>query len=288
MQSDPLQNTHSTKTTMNKKILLALIAPAVAFFTAFWLLPIVRLIYIGTQADKASGEMGYWVALSSPQYLMSFWNTVWVSVLTSLLAVMLAATSALFLARNRFWGRNALIAIMTFPLAFPGVVIGFFVILSVGRQGVLNTVTMALFNERTVWAYSLTGLFIGYLYFSIPRVISTMMAACEKLDPSLEEAAASLGAPKFYILKDVIIPALMPSLVSTGTICFATCMGAFGTIFALGTKLQVVPLSIYNEFTAYSNFAMSAALSIILGLITWLTLLLTQKFTHEKGLIGGA
>lgn len=271
-----------------KHYLWFLIAPAVAFFCLFWLLPILQLFVIGAGADKASGKMAYFVALTSPQYLKSLWNTVWVSVLTSLLAIILAGTSAFFLARNRFWGRSALIAILTFPLAFPGVVIGFFVILTAGRQGLINDITTSLFDMRVVFAYSMTGLFVGYLYFSIPRVISTVMAACEKLDPSLEEAASSLGAPKWIVLKDVIIPALAPALLSTGAICFATSMGAFGTIFALGTNLQVLPLSIYGEFVAYSNFAMAAALSIVLGLITWITLLITQKLTGIQSTRGAA
>lgn len=273
---------------LNKKYLWFLIAPATAFFCAFWLLPIVQLFVIGAGPDKATGEMSYWVAITSPQYLKSLWNTVWISVVTSILAIILAGTSAFFLARHRFFGRNILVAILTFPLAFPGVVIGFFVILTAGRQGLLNTISMSLFDERLVFAYSLIGLFVGYLYFSIPRVISTVMAACEKLDPSLEEAAASLGAPSWVIVKDVIIPALAPALISTGAICFATSMGAFGTIFALGTNLQVLPLSIYGEFVAYSNFAMAAALSILLGLITWITLLLAQRFTGYNTAGGAA
>lgn len=272
----------------NKKYLWFLIAPAAAFFCAFWLLPIIQLFFIGAGPDKATGQMSYLVAVTSPQYLKSLWNTVWVSVLTSILAIVLAGTSAFFLARHRFFGRSVLIAILTFPLAFPGVVIGFFVIITAGRQGLLNTLSMSLFDERLVFAYSLVGLFMGYLYFSIPRVISTVMAACEKLDPSLEEAAASLGAPWWMVIKDVIIPALAPALISTGAICFATSMGAFGTIFALGTSLQVLPLSIYSEFVAYSNFAMAAALSILLGLITWLTLLLTQRFTGLNNSGGAA
>lgn len=271
-----------------KKYLYILVAPIVAVFSAFWLLPIVRLIALGFQADKTSGQSAYWAALTQPQYLMSLWNTVWLSVVISLLAVIIATISAFFLARHRFVGRGLLVAILTFPLAFPGVVIGFFVILTTGRQGVLNQLSMAVGGGRVVLAYSLTGLFIGYLYFSIPRVISTVMAACEKLDPALEEAAKSLGAPPLIIIKDVIIPALAPSLLATGAICFSTSMGAFGTIFALGTQIQVLPLSIYGEFTAYANFAMAAALSVILGLITWLTLLITQKITGVKASGGGA
>ena len=83
---------------------------------------------------------------------------------------------------------------LTFPLAFPGVVVGFMIILLAGRQGLIGEITQPLFGEKLVFAYSIEGLFLGYLYFSIPRVILTIMAAVEKLDPALEEAARALGA----------------------------------------------------------------------------------------------
>lgn len=78
-----------------KHYLWFLIAPTVAFFCLFWLLPILQLFVIGARApDKGKRKMAYFVALTSPQYLKSLWNTVWVSVLTSLLAIILAGTSA--------------------------------------------------------------------------------------------------------------------------------------------------------------------------------------------------
>jgi putative spermidine/putrescine transport system permease protein len=115
-------------------------------------------------------------------------------------------------------------------------------------------------------------LFVGYLYFSIPRVILTLMAGVEKLDPGLEEAARSLGAGSLRVIWDVILPALSPALWSSGAICFATSMGAFGTAFTLAARIDVLPLVIYTEFTNNANFAMAAALSLVLGLITWLAL----------------
>jgi putative spermidine/putrescine transport system permease protein len=118
----------------------------------------------------------------------------------------------------------------------------------------------------------MAGLFTGYLYFSIPRVILTLMASIEKLDPALEDAARSLGASPWQVTRDIVLPALRPALLSSGAICFATAMGAFGTAFTLATQINVLPLTIYNEFTNYANFSMAAALSIVLGLITWAVL----------------
>ena len=123
------------------------------------------------------------------------------------------------------------------------------------------------------------GLFLGYLYFSIPRVILTIMAAAEKLDPALEEAARSLGASSWEVIVDVILPALKPGLIASGAICFATSMGAFGTAFTLATNIDVLPMTIYTEFTLNANIAGAASLSIILGLITWIALLLARSLS---------
>ena len=161
---------------------------------------------------------------------------------------------------------------LTFPLAFPGVVVGFMIILLVGRQGLIGDITRSATGEKIVLAYSMTGLFLGYLYFSIPRVITTIIATAEKLDGRFEEAARSLGASPWRVIRDVLIPALVPGLISSGAICFATSMGAFGTAFTLATNIDVLPILIYTEFTLIANIAMAAALSIVLGVITWVAL----------------
>ena len=59
-------------------------------------------------------------------------------------------------------------------------------------------------------------------------------------------------------------------------------MGAFGTAFTLASKFEVLPITIYNEFTNYANFALAASLSITLGLITWLVLFITRHLTDSK------
>lgn len=172
-----------------------------------------------------------------------------------------------------------MVAILTLPLAFPGVVIGFMVILLGGRQGLVASLSDAVLGSRIVFAYSMMGLYVGYLYFSIPRVIVTVMAAVEKLDPALEEAARSLGASTWHVVRDVIVPALRPALTATGAICFATAMGAFGTAFTLATNIDVLPMTIYTEFTLEANVAMAAVLSLVLGAITWGLLYVTRSLS---------
>lgn len=258
-----------------------MLVPALLFFAAFWLLPFAALVMMGSEADNTTRVNAYWTVLTETKYLRSLGVTVLLSLLVSLVAVAICAIVGCFLARHRFAGRAILLAVLTFPLAFPGVVVGFLVVMLAGRQGLLAQISLSLFGERWMFAYSLTGLFIGYLYFSIPRVVMTLVAACEKLDPSLEEAARSLGASQWRVVWDVIVPGISPALFSSGAICFATSMGAFGTAFTLGTSLNVLPLTIYGEFTNYANFATAAALSVVMGGVAWLALILARWLAGE-------
>lgn len=253
-----------------------LLAPAAAVFTAFWLLPIARLTAVG--AGGTEGIAAYAAVVTNPQYFRSLVSTVLLSAGVTFATLVISSIAGLFLSRNKFPGRGLLTAMLTFPLAFPGVVVGFMVILLAGRQGLLGDITQWAFDERLVFAYSMAGLFVGYLYFSIPRVILTVMAAAEKLDPKLEEAARSLGASPWRVIVDVLVPGLKPALISAGAICFATSMGAFGTAFTLATRINVLPITIYTEFTNYANFATAASLSIVLGVLTWLVLNLARTF----------
>jgi len=113
------------------------------------------------------------------------------------------------------------------------------------------------------------------------------MAAAEKLDPTLEEAARTLGASPFRVVVDVILPGLMPSLIAAGAIAFATAMGAFGTAFTLATDIDVIPMVIYTEFTLSANIAIAAALSIVLGVVTWALLLLARSLSGTTVSAGG-
>lgn len=253
-------------------------APAVAFFAAFWLLPVVQLLVLPSNKSWVT----YFAVLTNSRYLQSLLNTVSLSLVVTLLTLLMGAMAGIVLARQAFKGRQLLLSVLTLPLSFPGVIIGFFIILLGGRQGLVADLTDWAGFGRTTFAYGLTGLFLGYLYFSLPRAIATYTAAASAMDAQLEEAARSLGASRWQVARDVWLPELAPTTMACGAIIFATCMGAFGTAFTLASKFEVLPITIYNEFTNYANFALAASLSITLGLITWLVLFVTRQLTSGK------
>ena len=252
--------------------LLACLLPAAAFFAAFWLLPIARLLAL----PAGKGWATYFAVLTDSRYLQSMANTVLLSVAVTLATLILGSAVGIYLARRDFAGKRVLLSLLTLPLSFPGVIIGFFVILLGGRQGLVADIGAHLFDERITFAYGLLGLFLAYLYFSLPRAIATYAAAAESMNLQLEEAARSLGASRLRVVRDVWIPELAPTTLACGAILFATSMGAFGTAFTLASKFEVIPITIYNEFTNYANFALAASLSIALGLVTWLVLFVAR------------
>ena len=265
--------------------LLIMVAPAITVGAAFFLLPLARLALVGVAGP--AGLRTYAAVLTNPHYFSALVSTIVLSVAVTFTTLVIAGVAGVFLERNRFVGRETLISLLTLPLAFPGVVVGFMVIMLGGRTGLASELSSLLGLGRVVFAYSLIGLFTGYIYFSIPRVILTIMAAAEKFDPALEEAARSLGASPWRVVLDVILPALRSALIASGAICFATSMGAFGTAFTLATDIKVLPILIYTEFTLMANISMAAALSIVLGVITWATLAACRAFAGATAAAAG-
>lgn len=258
----------------SRALLAACAAPAVAFFAAFWLLPTALLLALPARQGWAT----YFAVVTNGRYLQSLLQTLGLSLAVTLATLVLGALVGITLARQRFPGRQLLLSLLTLPLSFPGVIVGFFMILLGGRQGTLAGLTDALGWGRITFAYGLLGLFLAYLYFSLPRAIATYTAAAGAMDAQLEEAARSLGASRWRVARDVWMPALAPTTLACGAIVFATAMGAFGTAFTLSAKFEVLPITIYDEFTNYANFALAASLSIALGLITWLVLWVSRRW----------
>lgn len=272
----------TNRKTSSNRLLLACAAPAVVFFIAFWLFPAVQLIML----PGAKGWDTYLAVLTSSRYFSILLNTLVLSLGVTVVTLVLGCAVGIYLARRDFTGKHMLLSLLTLPLSFPGVIVGFFLILLGGRQGPIAELSSSLGFGRITFAYGLLGLFLAYLYFSLPRAIATYTAAAEAMDYALEEAARSLGASRFRVAWDVWVPELATTTLACGAILFATSMGAFGTAFTLASKYEVLPITIYNEFTNYANFALAASLSIALGIITWLFLFTARRFSGPIGAAG--
>ena len=165
-----------------------LILPALIVALAFFVLPIARLVLVG-----ASGEDGlaaYASVLTNPHHREAMVSTVLLSASVTATTLALATMAALFLGRVRFAGRGLLVTMLTFPLAsrrggglhghHPG-----------GAAGASGTGDDGDGPGADGAGLLDDGLFLGYLYFSIPRVLLTVMAGVEQIDPALPRPRAA-------------------------------------------------------------------------------------------------
>jgi len=265
------------------------ILPLVAFFMAVMVYPFVDMIYQGLfpsqEMIQVSGASevatrklewrhmtlkNYTAIFTDPFYRSSLVLSLVLSVIVSALSIVLCIGPAWLLVRKEFWGKRVFRAILTIPMAFSGIIIGFLAVIMLGRIGFIPQVTRWLFGVPLgeALAYSLTGLGLAYIWFQIPRATLTLESAIRKFDWDLDSAARSLGASNWQALRYVLLPLLTPAIVSTVAVTFAVSMGSFGVALLLLKKASVFPLEIYNQIYANLAFEMAAAMSVVLGLIT--------------------
>lgn len=241
-------------------------------------LPTLDILDAGGAADVAGRARG-WSALTLRNYASVFTDpflrgtillSVALSVTVSILSIALCIGPAWLLVRKDFPGKRIFRAILTLPMAFSGVIIGFLAVIMIGRIGFVPQLSKWLVGVPLgeALAYSLTGLGLAYIWFQIPRATLTLESAIRKFDWDLESAAHSLGASTQQTFRYVLFPLLTPAIISTVAVTFAVSMGSFGVALLLLKRASVMPLEIYNQVYANLAFEMAAALSVILGIVT--------------------
>lgn len=237
----------------------------------FWPLGILALqsIYTETEHGSVFSLANYADILRSERYLSAFGNTALIALASTLLALLICTPAAIYVEGRGGRGRKLLAVLLTIPLSLPGIVIGFFVILSFGFTGVIPQFLELLTGERELRiAYTFWGLLLGYLYFQIPRVVLVLRGAVATISPDVIDVARTLGTPTWRIYTDIILPILRPALLNAAALSLATAFGAFGTAATLSRGFRVIPLEIAAAFTENFQPELAASLSLMLVLVT--------------------
>lgn len=179
---------------------------------------------------------------------------------------------AYFIGRREFPGKRAIVAIISFPISLPGILVAWAVIVMIGRTGVLSQLLGAITGSDPSSyssAFGIVGLLIGYVYFTLPRATMALVSSVEKLDQNLEEAARSLGASKLETFRYVTLPAIASGIGSAVVLSFSVCMAAFGTALLLASgEVNILPLKIYSVVLGTYEYGVAAAMGIVLTVIT--------------------
>ena len=184
----------------------------------------------------------------SPEHLSALWLSVKVSVVATALNAVIGIPLAYVMARRRFWGRAAVDVLVTLPLVLPPTVTGYYLILLLGRRGVLGAPLYA----ATGWSVAFTwyAAVIAATVMALPLLVRTARVAIESVDQNLERAAFTLGRAEWRTALEVTLPLARNGILAGLVLAFARALGEFGaTLMLAGNipgKTQTLPLSIYT------------------------------------------
>ena len=184
----------------------------------------------------------------SPEHLSALWLSVKVSVVATALNALIGIPLAYMMARRRFWGRAAVDVLVTLPLVLPPTVTGYYLIVLLGRRGVLGAPLYA----ATGWSVAFTwyAAVITATVMALPLLVRTARVAIESVDQNLERAAFTLGRAEWRTALEVTLPLARHGILAGLVLAFARALGEFGaTLMLAGNipgKTQTLPLSIYT------------------------------------------
>jgi len=173
--------------------------------------------------------------------------SVLVGVVATLLALPLATWIAWLLARRDFWGKSILNAAVHLPLVLPPVVTGYLLLIAFGRTGPAGR-----FLEQTfglVLAFRWTGAVLAAIVMGFPLMVRAIRLAIEAVDPRIEDAARTLGAPGYAVFATITLPLILPGVLAGAVMGFAKAIGEFGATITFVANIpgetQTLPSAIY-------------------------------------------
>jgi spermidine/putrescine transport system permease protein len=272
-----------------------LVAPTMVWLGIFLLIPLVLIVVISFATRGQYGDVVYvfslktYRALLDKQYFAILWDSTWIAFLTTTCGLVIGYPLAYFIARSnpRYKSLFLFLVLVPFWTNFLIRIYAWMIILR--GQGVIGSVMTSLglmqglgeriFNQ--IQLYTPGAVLIGMVYEFLPFMILPLYSSLEKLDPSLLEAAADLGARPWRTFLRVTLPLSLPGIVAGSILVFVPAMGMFVVPDLMGgARTVLVGNLIRNQFLVARDWPFGSAASMLL---TALTLLVTLIYTRFFG-----
>lgn len=216
---------------------------------------------------------------------------VWDSLKLSLIVVSVATifvgliglAFAYLLAKRNFWGKEFLDAVLTMPLVLPPTVTGYYLIVLLGRKGLIGSYLYDLTGWTVVFTWQ--GAVIAAIVVALPLMIKASRASIESVNPNYEIASYTLGKGKLETFFRITLPLAKRGILAGLILSFARALGEFGaTLMIAGNiqgKTQTMPLAIY-EAVVSGDEKQAQILALILTIISIAAVYLTNKISSSK------
>ena len=228
--------------------------PPLVFLGVFFAWPVGAILLRGLHPGETWNFGAFGDVLSDPTMQRILWFTVWESVASTVLCVLVALPGAALFARFRFRGKRLLWSALLVPFVLPTVVVGVSMIGVIGGGG-LTGVNLT----GTVWA-----ILIAHVFFNYAVVVRTVGSTWSTIDPRLEESARALGAPPWRVFTGVTWPLLRSSVAAASSIVFLFSFTSFGIILILGgISHRTLEVEIYDQTAKFLHLDIAAVLAIV-------------------------
>ncbi|MFZ4531895.1 MAG: ABC transporter permease [Alsobacter sp.] len=265
-----------------------LLAPAIAAVIAILVAPLAYLLSFSVLATGSGMQPRFGFTLANVQkllgdgfYLAIFARTMLLSMLATAIAGVLGYCFAHFMWRaNRRW-RAALTILILSPLLVSIVVTSYGWMVILGKNGLINQMlgSLSLITQPLQLMFNDIGIVVGLVHVVLPFMVLSVLAALERIEPVLTEAAATLGASPARVLWHVILPLALPGIGAGTTIVFCLCISAYVTPAVLGGNgPNFVTTLIYNQFIALHNWPFGATIASLLLAVALAAILLYLRW----------
>lgn len=253
----------------------ALTAPALMLFVGVLLIPLAMTVMLSFhdwgqyKGIEPVFILKNWKEIATdPYYAEMFWRTFRIAILTTLLTAALGAPEAYIL--NRMGGRwkSIFLLVILGPLLISVVArtLGWALLFG-GNNGLVNKllISAGLIRFPIPFMFTETGMVVALTHVMMPFMVLSVWAALQRLDPQIENAAMSLGAGPITIIRRIVMPQIMPGVLSGAIIVFSLSASAFATPAIIGgRRLKVAATLAYDEFLNTLNWPLGAAVATLL------------------------
>ena len=254
-------------------------------FTLFFLCLIVLLPLSAVFLKTASLSWEqFWHLATEPRALASYRLSFGASLLGAFINMIFGVLVAWVLVRYSFPGKRIFDSLVDLPFALPTSVAGISLTAIYSSNGWLGRPLEAIGIKA---AYSQIGIVIALTFIGLPFVVRTVQPVLEDLDVEMEEAATSLGASRLQVFTRVILPTIIPAVLTGFTMAFSRAVGEYGSVIFISGNMpmrtEIAPLLIVTKLEQY-DYAGATAIAVVMLVVSFLMLLtinLLQKYSSR-------
>ncbi len=231
-------------------------APGLAIGLSTLYLSVVVLLPLAALAWHAHG----WDAIRTPQAVAALKLTLSLSLVVALINAVAGTAIAWTLVRDRFVGQSVVNAVVDLPFALPTIVAGLTLLALYGPRSPVGVDV----------AFTRWSIMFALLFVTLPFVVRTVQPMLLELDTEMEDAAASLGASRFATFRRIILPNILPAILSGVALAFARAIGEFGAVVLISGNLpfktEVLSVYVFGRIESGDPGGAAAASVAILGI----------------------